>query len=389
MARPRQTQTLITGLGLGAGAMYFLDASRGRRRRAIFRDKVYSLWNRSGNAVDTTARNVRDRLSGAAASLRSMVEREEYVSDDVLTGRVRSRLGRVVSHPSSIVVTAHDGRVTLSGPILQKEVKRLLSAVRAVRGVRDVDNRLDMHHGRDIPALQGGRTPGAEWEIMQTNWSPSFRFFMSCLGGGLAAYGIGRRDPAGALTAAGGGVLLARALTNMELRRLFGVGAGRSAMSFHKTININAPVDEVFRFWEQRENFPKFMSHIEEVRVTGEGRTHWRARGPAGVSAEWDAVVTRHEPNRLIAWRTESGSAVQNTGVVRFAPNAAGGTQLDIMMSYNPPAGALGHLVAAIFGADPKQAMDEDLVRLKSLLEDRKTTVGGHTVTREEVSPHV
>ncbi len=388
MARQRQTQALITGLGLGAGAMYFLDVNRGRRRRAIFRDKVYSLWNRSGDAIDTTTRNVRDRFSGAAASMRSVIEGEDYVSDDVLTERVRSRLGRVVSHPSSIMAMARDGRVILSGPILQKEVKRLLSAVRVVRGVKDVENRLDVHHDRDIPALQGGKTPGAEWEILQTNWSPSFRLFMSCVGGAMTAYGIARRDPVGAVTATGGGLLLARALTNMELRRLFGVGAGRRAMSFHKTININAPVEEVFAFWEQWENFPKFMSHIEEVRITGEGRTHWRARGPAGVSVEWDAVVTRREPNRLIAWKTEPGGAVQNSGMVRFETNAAGGTQLDIMMSYNPPAGALGHLVAAVFGADPKQAMDEDLVRLKSLIEDRKTTVGGRTVTREEISPH-
>ena len=383
----RQTQTLITGLGLGAGVMYFLDANRGRRRRAVARDKIYSLWNRSGDAIDTTARNVRDRFTGATASIRSRMQGEEHVLDDVLAERVRSKLGRVVSHPSSIIVMAQDGRVVLSGPVLQKEVKRLLSTVRAVRGVRGVDNRLDVHRDRDIPALQGGKAPKGALEIMQTNWSPSFRLFMSCLGGGMTTYGVARRDPAGAAMATGGGVLLARALTNMELQRMFGVGAGRRAVDFHKTMNIDAPVEEVFRFWDHLENFPKFMSHIEEVRVMGDGRTHWRARGPAGISVEWDAVVTRREPDHLLAWRSEPGAAVQNSGVIRFQPNAAGGTQLDIMMSYNPPAGVLGHLVAAIFGADPKRAMDEDLVRLKSLIEDWKTTAGGHTVTRDEVSP--
>ncbi len=164
---PRQTQTLITGLGLGVGAMYFLDANRGRRRRALFRDKIYSLWNRSGDAIDTTARNVRDRFTGAAASLRSHLQREEHVLDDVLTERVRSKLGRVVSHPSSIMVNARDGHVILSGPILENEVKRVLSAVRAVRGVRGVDNRLDVHRDRDIPALQGGKPRGPEWELLQ------------------------------------------------------------------------------------------------------------------------------------------------------------------------------------------------------------------------------
>ena len=384
----RHTQTLIGGLGIGAGVMYFLDPSRGRRRRALVKDKFYSLWNRSGDAVDTTARNVRDRFTGAAAR-GALPLRRRGPRGGRRAGRTRARaMGRAVSHPSSILATALYGRVMLSGPVLQHEVKRLLSAVESVRGVKGVDNHLQVHRDRDIPALQGGKgRPGPGWEFLQTNWSPSLRLFMSCLGGGVTAYGVARRDTRGAAMASGGAVLLARALTNMDLRRLFGVGAGRRAVDFHKTINIHAPVEEVYRFWEQLENFPRFMSHLEEVRSIGEDRTHWRARGPAGISVEWDAVVTRREPNRLLAWKSEPGAAVPNSGIVRFEPNASGGTQLDIMMSYNPPAGALGHLVAAIFGADPKRAMDDDLVRLKSLIEDRQTTAGRHTVTREELSP--
>lgn len=384
----RQTQSLIGGFAIGASAMYLLDPSRGRRRRALARDKFYSIWNRSGDAIGTTARNVGDRFAGAQAAVRSRLQGEGRVADDVLVERVRSRIGRVVSHPSSIFVTAQDGRVTLSGPILQHEVKRLLSAVESVRGVESVDSRLEVHRDRDIPALQGGKgRPGPGWELLQTNWSPSLRLFMSSIGGAAAAYGAIRRDPPGIALASGGAILLLRALTNMEFRRLLGIGAGRRAVDFHKTVNINAPVEEVYQFWEHVENFPRFMSHIEEVRRIGDGRTHWRAKGPAGISVEWDAMITRREPHHLLAWKTEPGAAVQNSGMVRFRPNAAGGTQLDIMMSYNPPAGALGHLVAAIFGADPKRAMDEDLVRLKSLIEDRKTSVGGHTVTREEFSP--
>ena len=121
------------------------------------------------------------------------------------------------------------------------------------------------------------------------------------------------------------------------------------------------------------------------VGVDRPGRSHWKACGPAGIGVEWDAEVTRKEDNSVLAWRSAPGSALQNSGIIHFRPNALGGTQLDIQMRYNPPAGALGHALAAVFGSDPKHAMDEDLVRLKSLLEDSRTTVQGHRVTREEV----
>src|SRR5690606_16207145 len=99
----------------------------------------------------------------------------------------------------------------------------------------------------------------------------------------------------------------------------------------------------------------------------------------AGLSVQWNAVITRQEPNSLIAWKSEPGSLVESAGTVHFRPNAQGGTQLDIQMSYNPPAGALGHAMAAIFGSDPRHLMDEDMIRFKSLIENEKTRVGGET----------
>jgi uncharacterized membrane protein len=354
----------------------------------MVRDKTIHYWNRSGQILETTERNVRDRFTGISAELRARVEGEEFVPDFILAERVRSKLGRVASHPRAIDVLATDGRVILGGFVLEEELQRVLSAVHGLRGVHEVENRLEVHRERDIPALQGG-SPRAEygWEIMQTNWSPSFRLAMTGTGSALAVYGLLRRGAQGALVAGAGAGILTRALTNLELRRIFGLGAGRRAVEVHKTVNINAPVEEVFGFWSHMENFPRFMRHIKEVRDLGNARSHWVAAGPAGISVQWTAVTTRKEDNRMIAWRSEPGTVVRSAGRVHFLPKPGGGTQVDVIMSYNPPAGALGHAVAAIFGADPRHAMNEDLGRLKSLIEDRKTSIGSRTVTKDEVAP--
>jgi uncharacterized membrane protein len=179
---------------------------------------------------------------------------------------------------------------------------------------------------------------------------------------------------------------LARSLTNLPLKRLIGVGAGRRPVVVRKVINVAAPVDRVWNLWSNYENFPRFMAHLEEVRRTGEGRSHWVAVGPAGKRVEWDAVTTQSVPNEFLAWESVEGSAVQNDGIVRFRPNADGTTQIDVRISYNPPGGAIGHAVAALFRKDPKRAMDEDMIRLKSLLEEGKTRGEDGQVSLDELA---
>jgi uncharacterized membrane protein len=87
-----------------------------------------------------------------------------------------------------------------------------------------------------------------------------------------------------------------RAITNIELKRLLGVGAGRRAIDVQKTINLNAPVERVFRLWTNYQNFPHFMSDVRDVKDLGDGRSHWTVAGPAGTSVEWDAVITSFTP---------------------------------------------------------------------------------------------
>jgi len=127
------------------------------------------------------------------------------------------------------------------------------------------------------------------------------------------------------------------------------------------------------------------MASLREVRDMGNGRSHWVAAGPGGVPVGWDAVVTRYEPNNLLAWKSEPGATVANAGIIRFEPRADDSTRVHIRLSYNPPVGAIGHAIATLFGADPKSQMDADLVRLKSLIEAGKASVGGQTVSREEI----
>ena len=156
----------------------------------------------------------------------------------------------------------------------------------------------------------------------------------------------------------------------MELKRLIGIGAGRRAIDFQKIINVAAPVEKVFSFWSDYQNFPRFMSNVREVQQTGNDTSRWVVSGPAGVPVGWSAIVTNYVPNRSIGWKTTSGSPIAHAGLVRFDSNPDGTTRIDIRLTYNPVAGGLGHLVASLFGADPKSEIDSDLVRMKTIIED-------------------
>jgi uncharacterized membrane protein len=364
-----KTQILCTGLGLGAGLMYFLDPDRGRRRRALARDTATHLMNATDDAIGTTSRDLSNRMRGLVAEATSLFTCET-VSDGILVERVRAKLGRVVSHPHAIAVTAEHGRVTLSGPIFVHEVDPLLKCVYAVRGVAGVENKLEAHtEAGNIPDLQGGKPrSGERSDVMQTNWSPTTRLLAGAAGGALALYGARHRGMTGSTFGIVGLGLLARGLTNLEMRALVGYSSGRG-ISVQKTISIQAPVERVYEIWSDHENFPHFMSHVREVKNLGDGRYHWTVLGPAGMPFEWEGSITKHVPNQLLEFESTPGSVIEQHGIVRFEPNEHGGTRIDVKMSYLPPAGAAGHVVAKLFGADPRNEMIADLMRMKSFIE--------------------
>ncbi|MEX2225035.1 MAG: SRPBCC family protein [Dehalococcoidia bacterium] len=134
-------------------------------------------------------------------------------------------------------------------------------------------------------------------------------------------------------------------------------------------IVVRAPVDTVYGAWHNFENFPRFMQNIHEVRVVSGGRSHWKAKGPLGAAAEWDAEMTLDEPNKAIGWRSiEGNSAVKTAGRVNFEPQGDTTTRLSVLLDYDAPTGAIGNVVAKIF-ADPEKLMKEDLQRFKETIE--------------------
>jgi uncharacterized membrane protein len=362
----------LAGAGLGAAVMYLIDPNNGPRRRALLRDKAAHAAHKTMDGLDAASRDVAHRAYGTWASTRRRFE-PEGVPDHVLAQRVRSKLGRYVSHPHAIEVDANCGCVTLGGKILTGEVPRLLHAIERVPGVCEIDNRLEQHETRDsIPSLQGGKPRrGESLDVFQRSWSPATRVLMGGVGSALAAYGASRRNTAGTLAWMAGAGCLLRAATNYETTQLTGMGAGRRAVDVEKTIHINAPVATVFDFWNKLENFPHFTRNVLEVKPTQvEGQHHWRIAGPGHVPIEFDAVTTRFEPNRLLAWKTVEGSPVAHAGVIHFEPDDLGRTtRVHIQFSYNPPGGAIGHAIAALFGNDPKAKMDADLARMKTTIE--------------------
>jgi uncharacterized membrane protein len=136
-----------------------------------------------------------------------------------------------------------------------------------------------------------------------------------------------------------------------------------------KNATIQAPVDLVYRAWHNFENFPLFMGNIEEVRRVGGNRSHWKAKAPLGMHAEWDAEVTLDEPERAIGWRSIGGpnSGIETAGRVNFAPRGEG-TDIDVTIEYAAPGGVVGDVVTKIF-ANPEQQVEEDLQRFKETIE--------------------
>jgi hypothetical protein len=184
--------SLITGAALGAGTMFLLDPDRGGRRRALVRDKLVRATHKTADGLDALSRDVANRARGTAAEVQ-----ERLRSDDVdarkLIERVRAELGRSVSHPRAIHVSAtDDGCVRVSGPIFADEADPMLDAIRSVRGVCYVEDRLERHRTSEgIPSLQGGRErPGRRSALLQDSWSPTTRL-LACMTGGALAAGLG------------------------------------------------------------------------------------------------------------------------------------------------------------------------------------------------------
>jgi len=199
----------------------------------------------------------------------------------------------------------------------------------------------------------------------------------------LALYGLTRGTPAGVVLTCAGGYLFYRSLSgHCPVYQALGVTTAQAmsdSLHVEKSVTINRPAEELYRFWRDFANLPRFMKHLDSVSVSGQRRSHWVATGPAGTNVKWDAEITEDRPNELIAWRSLEGADVANAGTVRFEPTAGGrGTVVRVVLDYTPPAGALGAAVAKLFGEEPRQQVEGDLRRFKNIMEagEIPTTTG-------------
>jgi uncharacterized membrane protein len=223
------------------------------------------------------------------------------------------------------------------------------------------------------------RRPLAERDL---NVSENERIASAIAGGALAVLGIARGGWAGwALALAGGGLVLRGATGHCSVYQALGVNTvhrqqGHASVrhghgiKVEKSVTISKEPEALYGFWRNFSNLPRFMKHLESVTETNDGRSHWVAKAPAGMTVEWDAEIINEEENELIAWRSLEGATIPNAGSVRFerAPGNRGSV-VRVSLSYEPPGGLLGSKIAKLFGEEPEQQIEEDLRRFKQLME--------------------
>ena len=216
-------------------------------------------------------------------------------------------------------------------------------------------------------------------------------------GAGLALYGLDRRGLGGVLLSVLGAELVRRGATghcilydalsvttaadamargpHRDLRagRAATVRASRAVRVEH-AVTVNRPPAELFGFWRNPANLPRVIDFVESIEMVSETRARWCARGPAGRAIEWDAEIINEIPNELIAWKSVGDADIPNAGSLRFRSAGDGqGTEVRIILEYEPPAGHLGAWVAKLVEANPDTQLRDALERFKQLAEAQGT----------------
>jgi uncharacterized membrane protein len=205
------------------------------------------------------------------------------------------------------------------------------------------------------------------------------RMISTISGAALALFGLARRSPLGVALAALGGTLLYRGMSgHCPAYQSMGISTAPShtksaihaGVHLERSITVDRPAAELYHFWRNFENLPRFMHHLESVRVLDNRRSHWVANAPAGRVVEWDAEIINERENELIAWHSLEGADVDHAGSVRFRPAPQGrGTEIRVSLQYYPPAGKVGATLAKLLGEAPEQQIHDDLRRFKQIME--------------------
>ena len=220
------------------------------------------------------------------------------------------------------------------------------------------------------------------------NISETERWLSMAGGVGLAAYGLSKGRTGGWILGGLGALLLRRGMsghcdvyhalglntagTGEDTRQALGGSAG---VIVEESVAINRPITELYRFWRNLENLPRFMSHLESVERITDTLSRWKAKGPAGTTVEWNAEIINEVPDQVIGWRSIEGSDVVSAGSVNFDEMGMGrGTRVRVRLQYSPPGGKLGDAVARLFRSDAATEIRQDLQRFKQLVEEGQTT---------------
>ena len=208
------------------------------------------------------------------------------------------------------------------------------------------------------------------------------RWISGLAGAALIGYGLKARRLRGLLIPAGIGLIgravtgrsrINRALGRNSARRdtsgrVASLASGEGTRTEHAVV-IARPRDELFQYWRQFENLPRFMDNLESVTMLDGRRSHWVAKGPLGARVEWDAEIHNEIPDELLAWRSLPGSELDQAGSVHFTPAEGGGTEVRIVLRYTVPGGTVGEAVAHLLGNDPERQVADDLRRFKQVME--------------------
>lgn len=328
------------------------DAAHEARERAA--DAAHDARERTIEAKERArhaAHDARERAADAAHDLRERAERSTYEARDradAAADRVRERADQAAERARSRY---------------EQAASDVRSSARAAGGqVREWTDHLAHAFGARSPTLTNSALLGT---------------------GALSVVGLARRSPLAALLGLGALAVLLRSDRGRNLVSALRSRGAASHVDIESSVVIDASPKEVFDAWSEYENFPRFMSHVTEVRDLGHRRSHWKVSGPGGMEYAWNAVMTEQSRPERLSWRSEPGSEIEQEGTVSFEP-AGGGTRVTVRMSYAPPAGALGHGIARMLGADPQRQMDDDLQRMKAFIERG----GAHYATQQPGPSH-
>lgn len=373
-----RANSLLRGLAIGAGAMYFFDAAQGARRRKLLADQFNHLLCACRHDFDVAWRDLQNRAQGTAANARRLVDFSE-TPDDVIVQRVRAQLGHYCSRAHSIEVQSLGGHVVLRGPASSAELFGLLQAVGATPGVRTVTDELSLEPQDGDGAVSPDMQPHNTLSLFNASWAPATKLLVGGTGAALLANCITARRPRSAGTLILGWLgfgMLARSLASSSR----GTASSWQRVEFHKTLNIAAPVEKVFGFLTRPENWLSITNKIRNLRWHSE---HAFAKDIAmpGMNLYCSERIACLKENECFMTESLPDSMLSYDKELHFEKAGDTQTRLHLKFSYAPPGGAIGHAAASVFGLDAKSFFDDFLVRAKNFLE---TGLQPHDVARSQ-----